>query len=67
MIPRRGNISSRRTTADRFGMIMFEMLRNERLEHARIVLQWEEASLREVSFGVGHQVGRVTSSCAGRG
>lgn len=54
MMPRRGNILSRRTTARRFGMTVFEMLRNEQLEHARIVLQSEAASLKEVSFRVGY-------------
>jgi AraC-like DNA-binding protein len=37
-----------------FGATVFETLRNERLEHARIVLQSEAVSLKEVSFRVGY-------------
>jgi AraC-like DNA-binding protein len=37
-----------------FGTTVFESLRNERLEHARIALQSEEMSLKEVSFRGGY-------------
>ncbi|MEA2812551.1 MAG: hypothetical protein QOI93_248 [Rhodospirillaceae bacterium] len=37
-----------------FGTTVFETLRNERLEHARIALQSEEVSLKEVAFRVGY-------------
>ena len=33
---------------------MFETLRNERLEHARQVLQSDKVSLKEASFRVGY-------------
>lgn len=37
-----------------FGATVFETLRNERLEHARIVLASEPLSLKEVAFRVGY-------------
>lgn len=37
-----------------FGATVFETLRNERLEHARIVLQAAEVPLKEVAFRVGY-------------
>jgi AraC-like DNA-binding protein len=37
-----------------FGATVFETLRNERLEHARIVLRSGEATLKEVAFRVGY-------------
>jgi AraC-like DNA-binding protein len=37
-----------------FGATVFEVLRNERLEHARIALQAPETSLKDVAFRVGY-------------
>jgi AraC-like DNA-binding protein len=37
-----------------FGTTVFETLRNQRLEHARLALQSEAVSLKEVSFRVGY-------------
>lgn len=37
-----------------FGATVFDVLRNERLAHARLVLQAEEALLKDVAFRVGY-------------
>ena len=37
-----------------FGSTVFEVLRDERLTHAQIVLQTEEVSLKEIAFRVGY-------------
>jgi AraC-like DNA-binding protein len=37
-----------------FGATVFETLRNERLDHARIALRDERVSLKEIAFRVGY-------------
>jgi AraC-like DNA-binding protein len=37
-----------------FGTTVFETLRNERLEHARLVLDSEEVTLKAIAFRVGY-------------
>ena len=37
-----------------FGTTVFETLRNERLEHARIALQSDKVTLKEIAFRVGY-------------
>jgi AraC-like DNA-binding protein len=37
-----------------FGMTVFEALRNERLEHARLVLEREDVTLKAIAFRVGY-------------